>query len=340
MNSNNLLRIGIPVLGLCVISVFQSGCRSKVLDDRANVPPAEVETMPAEKDTFAANDDFETKPTAAKTGRKTASPAKSAPIDYPMFEDTDNTPIYSAPSKTSAKGATYTVVSGDSLGKIAKRYGVKTSALAKANNIQINAILPIGKKLIIPGKSNIKQPDTKPQSTKAAADTKNKQPGPGLYIVRSGDSLSRIAKRYGVKTIDLAQANNLQLTAILRIGQTLKIPGAKTDTQVPAQSNKEQQSVAETTTQTPQNNTTTASDQDDKILDELENKKQNQTQTTAPQPKNTPDLSKSAPTRVKNDISVADFCKNHNISVADFLRYNSGYNENSIIPKNRFIVLP
>ena len=48
------------------------------------------------------------------------------------------------------KGGTYTVKRGDSLWVIARRFGVKISDLATANNIKKDAVLKLGQKLVIP----------------------------------------------------------------------------------------------------------------------------------------------------------------------------------------------
>lgn len=50
-------------------------------------------------------------------------------------------------------------------------------------------------------------------------------PTSGSYIVRSGDSLSMVAQRFGVSTADLRRANDLR-NDVIRIGQELVIPGA------------------------------------------------------------------------------------------------------------------
>ena len=52
------------------------------------------------------------------------------------------------------------------------------------------------------------------------------KPAPQLYTVRKGDSLSRIAKRFGVTTQELAKANGLKSRSHLRAGVKLRIPAA------------------------------------------------------------------------------------------------------------------
>jgi murein DD-endopeptidase MepM/ murein hydrolase activator NlpD len=51
----------------------------------------------------------------------------------------------------------------------------------------------------------------------------------GSYKVRSGDSLYGIARRFNVKSEDLAEANGIDDAAKLRVGQTLRIPGGASD---------------------------------------------------------------------------------------------------------------
>ncbi|HLF78418.1 MAG TPA: LysM peptidoglycan-binding domain-containing protein [Dehalococcoidia bacterium] len=58
----------------------------------------------------------------------------------------------------------------------------------------------------------------------AAAATRPVGPG-GVYVVRSGDTLSGIAAAHGVPMGDLASLNGLSDPYILSVGQELKIPG-------------------------------------------------------------------------------------------------------------------
>ena len=48
------------------------------------------------------------------------------------------------------------------------------------------------------------------------------------YVVRSGDSLSGIANRFGVRLSDLLAANDLRVTSVIFPGQHLTVPGAAT----------------------------------------------------------------------------------------------------------------
>ncbi len=65
-------------------------------------------------------------------------------------------------------------------------------------------------------------------SRKSAVVKSSAKAGSGEYIVKSGDSLSTIAHRNGVKTADLAAVNGLSYDSVIRVGQKLKLPeGAK-----------------------------------------------------------------------------------------------------------------
>lgn len=94
----------------------------------------------------------------------------------------------------------YTVVRGDSLWSIAKRYQISVEDLIKLNNL-ININLKIGDVLKIPKSSNYLN----------------------TYVVKNGDSLWSIAKANNISVEALKEANNLT-SNLLSIGQTLIIP--------------------------------------------------------------------------------------------------------------------
>lgn len=103
----------------------------------------------------------------------------------------------------------YTVQAGDSLYRIAQKFGVSVGDIIDANNLT-STVLSIGQQLIIP-------------TTEPEEDTLT-------YTVQSGDSLYRIAQRFGVSVNDIINANNLSGN-VLQIGQVLRIP--ITSTQLP-----------------------------------------------------------------------------------------------------------
>ncbi len=114
--------------------------------------------------------------------------------------------------KAVASQTQYTVVSGDSLWRVANQFGVTVEALKQANSIQSSVIFP-GQKLSIPGSGVVATASTQNSNTQ----------GQKTYTVQAGDSLFSIAQRTSVSAGALKRANNVQ-NDFLAIGQQLVIP--------------------------------------------------------------------------------------------------------------------
>ena len=130
------------------------------------------------------------------------------------------------PAPVEASGTEYIVVSGDTLGKIAKKNGVSLKALEAANPDVNPKHLKVKQKLVIPagGSSVAGAPAT---SADTSADTGTET----TYTVKSGDTLHRIAKKFGTSVKAIEAENNLS-TAKIRVGEKLKIP-AKAEAAAP-----------------------------------------------------------------------------------------------------------
>lgn len=133
----------------------------------------------------------------------------------------------------------YVVVSGDNISTIAKKFGVKSSDIIRVNNLQNPDKLKVGQQLKIPSKGEV---ITKSTTNIAVEHTLSPD---GTYTVVSGDSLSSIAKRFGVKTSDIIRANDMQNPDSLSIGQKLHIPN-KTETKIVEKKLSENESSAVT----------------------------------------------------------------------------------------------
>jgi LysM repeat protein/dienelactone hydrolase len=147
---------------------------------------------------------------------------KQIPIEQPNVEKKSEatTTKSPAPAKTTkqqkAPEAVYHVIAdGDTMYKIAGKYGIKVSELCRLNNMQETDILQIGRKLLVKSKST---------STKPQTPTKQKQNKTGQYhTIEEGDTLYKIAGKYNTKVSELCRLNNIQETTILQIGMKLRV---------------------------------------------------------------------------------------------------------------------
>ncbi|GAK71039.1 peptidase M23 family protein [Agrobacterium rubi TR3 = NBRC 13261] len=159
-----------------------------------------------------------------------------------------------------------TLKSGETIATLSKRYGVPEKALLQANGLSSASAATPGQSVIIPkfgqsrnaaraasGNIDLSKNNNGPAPTRgpeqnvavlpsqgAARDKASAEAGKltppggkplpptGGYKVQAGDSLAKIARANGVSVADLKAANGITDGSV-RIGQTLKIPGAGTD---------------------------------------------------------------------------------------------------------------
>ena len=106
-------------------------------------------------------------------------------------------------SSNSNNSSTYTVVSGDTLSGIGSKLGVNWKDIANANGISSPYTIYPGQKLTIPGGASSNSSVT--------------------YIVKSGDTLSEIAKKYNTTVSKIASDNGIINTNLIYVGQKLII---------------------------------------------------------------------------------------------------------------------
>ncbi|WP_400246637.1 LysM peptidoglycan-binding domain-containing protein [Niallia sp. JL1B1071] len=117
----------------------------------------------------------------------------------------------------------YTVVAGDSLSVIARNFGITIDDLKRANSLISDAIR-VGQVLAIPSNAT---------HAPAPSPTQPVTPTTSNYTVVAGDSLSVIARNFGITIDDLKRANSLTSDAI-RVGQVLAIPSNATHAPTPS----------------------------------------------------------------------------------------------------------
>ncbi|HEX4350468.1 MAG TPA: LysM peptidoglycan-binding domain-containing protein [Verrucomicrobiae bacterium] len=216
--------LGVSVSALLVV-LFE-GCKREAPTDQTSTPPTDMSTPSSSTTTESSNppppDMLAPSNSAPMMAAATSNSLPSTPPPIPVAQVTPP----SQPPVEPAAGSTYEIVSGDTLGKIAKAHGVTVKAIEAANPGVDPKKLKIKQKLTIP-------PPTQSASTEptSAMPGSTGTTGGETYVVKSGDNLGKIAKKHGVSLKALKSANNLT-TDHIKVGDKLTIP-AKTEA-VPA----------------------------------------------------------------------------------------------------------
>jgi LysM repeat protein len=197
--------LAVSVCGLTAMLI--QGCKRETQStDNSGMPPIDTNT-PA----------IDTNPPPVE--------ASNPPVVVPPMPS--NPPVV-VPPVTESAGTEYVVVKGDTLGKIAKRNGVGLKALEAANPDVQPTKLKVGQKLTIPAGGAAVSATTSTTSV----DTTGAG-GEEVYVVKSGDTLTKIAKSHSTTVKAIESENNLSTTKI-KVGQKLKIPGSAMTTAAPA----------------------------------------------------------------------------------------------------------
>ncbi len=122
--------------------------------------------------------------------------------------------------KTSAAPATYntttyTIKSGDTLGKIAENHGTTVSEICRLNGISSRTTLQIGRKL------KVRDSDSSTSSSSSSAQASSSSPV--YYYVKSGDTLGRIAINNHTTIDKLCKLNGISRNSILSLKQRIRV---------------------------------------------------------------------------------------------------------------------
>jgi membrane-bound lytic murein transglycosylase D len=148
-----------------------------------------------------------------------------------------------------AQGTFYVVQSGDTLSGIADDYDSSVEELRKMNKLGRRAVLRVGLKLKVPPKdeglpsdpSGVARRESDEQRGNKSSNARNDRvagerspqgvsPAAGVasravtHVVRRGENLTLIAKKYGVSVQQIRVANNINRKSVLKVGSELVIP--------------------------------------------------------------------------------------------------------------------
>ena len=208
--------IPLGIIGLVVVLGVLSGCYRPVAPDLTPTVAGEAEAVPSDEEQIAAAA-TESARAAEAAAEETATPTEEPPTPTPTTPPPTNTPVPTTVAATQAPTATplptgqvtHVVRRGENMFRIALRYGTTVQAIASANGIANPALIYVGQSLVIPTSGS--QPTQPPA-------------GGTTYVVQRGDNLYRIALRYNLSYVYLAQYNGIANPSRIYVGQTLRIP--------------------------------------------------------------------------------------------------------------------
>ena len=129
-------------------------------------------------------------------------------------------PAPAAESAGGGEGVTHTIARGETLFSVARQYGVTINAIMAANGIADPNRIYAGQTLAIPASNTGATTAAAPEAAPAASS------GAGVqHTVGRGETLGRIAQRYGVAVGAIMEANGIADPNRIYAGQTLTIPG-------------------------------------------------------------------------------------------------------------------
>lgn len=166
------------------------------------IPSSETgEVAPAEDEVAETTDEPDV--AVAEEGDDADEPAEEETVTE---EDAPEV-VVEEEDETGEAPQTYVVQAGDSLGKIAERFGIPLRDLAAANGLSVTSFVYVDQVLVISAEA--------PTNSSELNQT---------YVVQSGDTLRIIANRFGITINSLSAANAITNPNTIFVGQVLVIP--------------------------------------------------------------------------------------------------------------------
>ncbi len=151
-----------------------------------------------------------------RDGIKVATSSSSSTATTSAAKSSSASTSTSSTASAKTNTITYTIKNGDTLGKIAKQHGTTVTSICNLNGIKSTTTLKIGRRLTINSKYA--------NSSSSAASTSSASSGTAQYhYVKSGDTLSEIAQKYGTTVTKLCQLNGISRTSMLRLKQKIRV---------------------------------------------------------------------------------------------------------------------
>lgn len=153
-------------------------------------------------------------------------PSNANPVTNTVAE----APTAPAPAPAQVAARQYAVLKGDSFYKIARANGVSLKALTDANPGVNSAKLKVGQVLQLPvgaePSATVSTSVPAPASATASQPTVTGSKAQKHYVVKSGDTLGRIARTHGTTVRAIKAANGLTSDRVV-LGQNLKLPESR-----------------------------------------------------------------------------------------------------------------
>ncbi len=128
--------------------------------------------------------------------------------------------LWLAGSGHASADSTVVVQRGDNLFRIGLRHGVSVDAIMRRNGLASANTIYAGQRLVIPdGRTS-----SAPSSGRDASAGAPNDGGTALHVVAAGETLFRIALRYGTTAESLARLNGLRQANVIFAGQRLVVP--------------------------------------------------------------------------------------------------------------------
>jgi LysM repeat protein len=218
----------LTVHAVLIGGMLLQGCKD-TKDTSSNTPPQDT-TATSTADTLPPVSTAAISNAQAGTPQNPAQPTQPPPVaqaqaPVPPAQLPPVAPT-TAPVTATTETREYVIASGDTLGAIARKNGIPLKALMDANAGVNPKKLQIGQKIQIPAGTGAATASAGAATSDTGDDT--------IYTVKSGDTLSKIAKLNHTTFKKIMALNDLKTTSI-RTGQKLKLPALKTaETETPA----------------------------------------------------------------------------------------------------------